>query len=114
MDLQMEINNLFDNLKFFTRSENLAGHPIVIGNITIIPILSISFGAGNGSGSSNQTKSFGAGIGGKISPIALVIIKDENIRVISLKGQHNLQEITDLMPEALSLAQPVDEISMPS
>lgn len=109
MNLQSELEALFDNIRLFSRTENVIGHPLVVGNITIIPILSISFGAGNGAAGSPDANGSGAGAGGKICPIALLILIDENIRLFSLKGQTNLQEITGLIPEILSSTAAPDE-----
>lgn len=55
--MELEENQLIDRV--------VMGPPKTIGNITFIPILSVTFGC---------FKSFGAGFGGSISPIAFVTI----------------------------------------
>lgn len=49
------IDILFEKLEKFLKTETVVGQPIVIGDTTLLPIISISFGAatGAGSGSSN-------------------------------------------------------------
>lgn len=102
MKLSSELEALFDNIKLFSRSESFIGKPIRVENITLIPILSLSFGAGGGAAGSAAANGSGAGAGGKISPVALLVIKDEETRLFSLSGQGNLQEISGLVPEIIS------------
>jgi uncharacterized spore protein YtfJ len=98
MRLTSDLESLFDNIKLFSRSENFIGQPVRIENITLIPILSLSFGAGG----STAAKGSGAGAGGKISPLALLVIKDEDLRLFSLSSQNDLQDISGLLPEIIA------------
>ena len=97
-----DLELLFDKIKVFFKSETIMGKPIEAGNFILIPLLSISFGAGNGSAGSEMAKGAGAGAGGKVTPVAMVVIRDDEIRIFSLDGQNNLQEISTLVPEILS------------
>lgn len=96
------LDALFDKIKVFFKSETVVGKPIEAGAITIIPILSLSFGAGNGAAGGEVAKGSGAGAGGKITPIALVIIQGNEVKLFSINGQNNLQEITEIMPNIVS------------
>jgi uncharacterized spore protein YtfJ len=93
---------LFDKIKVFFKSEIIMGKPIEAGNFILIPLLSISFGAGNGSAGGGTAKGGGAGAGGKVTPVAVVVIKDDEIRLFSLNGENDFQEISELIPEVLS------------
>jgi len=97
-----ELELLFDKIKVFFKSETIMGKPIEAGNFIIIPLLSISFGAGNGSAGGEMAKGAGAGAGGKVAPVALVIIRDDEVRLFSLNGENNFKEISELMPEIIS------------
>jgi uncharacterized spore protein YtfJ len=97
-----ELEILFDKIKVFFKSETIMGKPIEAGNFIIIPLLSISFGAGNGSAGSEIAKGAGAGAGGKVAPVALVIIRDDEVRLFSLTGENNFKEISELVPEIIS------------
>lgn len=97
-----DLEILFDKIKVFFKSETIMGKPIEAGNFIIIPLLSISFGAGNGSAGGEMAKGAGAGAGGKVAPVALVIIREDEVRLFSLTGENNLKEISELMPEIIS------------
>lgn len=98
-----ELELLFDKIKVFFKSETIMGKPIEAGNFILIPLLSISFGAGNGSAGGEIAKGAGAGAGGKVAPVALVIIRDDEIRLFSLNGENSFKEISELMPEIIPL-----------
>ncbi len=101
-----ELELLFDKIKVFFKSETVMGTPIEAGNFIIIPLLSISFGAGNGAAGGEMAKGAGgAGAGGKVAPVALVIIRDDEIRLFSLNGENNFKEISELIPEIISSVQ---------
>ena len=97
-----ELELLFDKIKVFFKSETIMGKPIEAGNFILIPLLSISFGAGNGSAGGEMAKGTGSGAGGKVAPAALVIIRDDEIRLFSLNGENNPAEISELIPEIIS------------
>ena len=93
---------LFDKMKVFFKSATLMGKPIEAGNFILIPLLSISFGAGNGSAGGEMAKGAGTGAGGKVVPVALVAIRDNEIKLFSLNGKNYFEEINALMPEIMS------------
>lgn len=78
IDSSMEL--IFDKLEKFLKTETVVGEPIQIGDITLIPIISVSFGCGGGSGQGKDSKGSdgvggGIGIGAKVSPDAILVIK---------------------------------------
>lgn len=102
MNVISELEVLFDKLKIFFKSETIMGKPIEAGDFILIPLLSVSFGAGNGAAGGEMAKGAGAGAGGKVAPVALVIIRDDEVRLFSFNGENNFQEISELMPEIIS------------
>jgi uncharacterized spore protein YtfJ len=101
MDLNHEMASVFEQLKSLFQTETVVGQPIVIGDITLLPLISISFGTANGSGPSFRSKSntgSGGGAAGKITPIAVVAVKDSEVSVYSLTGKGLLDKLDDLMP----------------
>lgn len=97
-----ELELLFDKIKMFFKSETIMGKPMEAGNFIIIPLLSISFGAGNGAVGGEMAKGAGAGAGGKVAPVALVVIRDDEVRLFSLNEESNFKDISELVPEIMS------------
>ena len=100
--MMSELELLFDKIKVFFKSETIMGKPIEAGNFIIIPLLSISFGAGNGSAGGEMAKGAGAGAGGKVAPVALVVIRNDELRIFSFNGENDFKEISELVPEIMS------------
>ena len=73
-------------------SKTVVGEPTVIGDTTLIPLISVGFTVGAGGGSGTDTKG-GAGGGGigtaghaGIKPAGMVIIDKSGIRIEGIKG----------------------------
>ena len=73
-------------------TKTVVGEPTVIGDTTLIPLISVGFTVGAGGGSGTDTKG-GAGGGGigtgghaGIKPVGMVIIDKSGIRVEGIKG----------------------------
>jgi len=81
-------------------SKTVVGETINVGEVTMIPLLSMGFGFGAGGGSGkcevpssnnghkNEGKGLGAGTGGGggIKPVAMVIIDKSGVRIESIKS----------------------------
>jgi uncharacterized spore protein YtfJ len=84
-------SNLEEIEKVLT-TKTVIGEPTVIGDTTLIPLISVGFtvGAGGGSGSDSKGEAAGGGIGtgghAGIKPVGMVIIDKSGIRVEGIKG----------------------------
>ena len=99
-------NNLLEKLEKFVRTETVVGEPIEIGNVTMIPIVSVSLGIGGGEGTGKDNKgSDGTGTGGgagcKITPNAILVIKDGEFSVFPLTSKGSVERLADMVPEIL-------------
>ena len=98
------IDSLLKGMDSILSSKTVVGNPVTIGDTTIIPLVDISFGvaAGNGNESRNYKKDSSAGgMGGKVSPNAIIVIKDGNTRLLSVKNQDSITKILDMVPEVV-------------
>jgi uncharacterized spore protein YtfJ len=90
------LETLFQKLEKFLKTETVVGQPIVIGETTLVPIVSISFGcatgAGGGTGNDPKTGS-GSGSGSglssaaKITPAAMLVIKNGEVTMLPIKDK---------------------------
>lgn len=101
------IDSIFSNLEKFIKTETVVGQPIVVGDVTLVPIISVSFGcgAGGGNGSDNSNiNSTGAGGGGgaKISPNGIVVIKNGEVSLLPVKSRNNLEALINMVPEIVT------------
>ncbi len=118
MEVKDSLGVLFDKLHNMLRSETVMGEPIVVGNVTIIPVISVSVGAGSGGGEGTDDKgSRGDGLGGigggKVSPVAVIIIKGDEVSVVPTSGKGSLERIVEMVPEIISQFQPKEGAAQP-
>lgn len=105
--IKENIETIVSRLEDLIKTKSIVGEPIISGNVTIIPIMSASFGFGTGGGEGNEPskgcgKGSGAGAGAKINPTALIVIQDGDTKVYSLGQKGTLEKIAELVPEVIS------------
>lgn len=105
MDLQEMLGQVTSKLEQFISTKTVVGEPIVIGNVSIVPLQVASFGFGSGGGEgktpNNTGTGGGAGAGASLRPVALVVVKGDDVKVYGLGRKGILEALTDLIPEAI-------------
>ncbi len=105
-----QINNIMNttmgNLKNFIDINSVVGDPITTPDgTTIIPVIKVNVGFASGGSdfaSSKPKDNFGGGGGGGISitPIAFLVVKDGNVRLLQTsKNVTSADKAVDMMPE---------------
>lgn len=101
------LDSLFGNLEKFLKTETVVGEPIVVGEVTLVPIISVMFGCGTGGGTgkdnngTNGTGS-GGGLGARISPNAILVIKRDEVTMLPIKEKNNLENLLNMVPDIVS------------
>lgn len=97
------VETLLQGMENVINTKTVVGDPVVVGDVTIIPLMDVSFGFGAGSSASgNKNSSNNAGgIGGKMSPSAVLVIKDGAARVVNVKSQDVLSKLVDMIPDLI-------------
>lgn len=98
---------LFNKLEKFLKTETVVGEPIVIGETTLVPIISVMFGCGTGSGGGTDEKGTngtgsGLGLGARVIPNAILVIKKDEVTMLPVKGKNNLGNLVEMVPEIIS------------
>ncbi len=94
---------LFDHLEKMLQAKTVFGDPITVGDITLIPVVDIAFGAASGGGADKGERGEGAGggAGAKISAAAVVVVRDGQVQVMKLKHAAAIDRIIELVPDFL-------------
>ena len=105
------LENTIAKIREMVDVNSVIGKPIVTQDgVTIIPISKVSVGfGGGGSDFANKNPSselpFGGGVGGgvKVSPIAFLIVKDGNVRMLPVASAPNTtpERIVEMIPDLL-------------
>ncbi len=98
-NFESTVSSLFNGMDHFISSKTVVGDAITVGNTIILPLVDVTFGVGAGAASSDKKNNGGGGLGGKISPSAVLVIKDGNIRLVNVKNQDAVTKVLDMIPD---------------
>jgi len=98
------LETLFSHLEKFLKTETVIGEPIAVGETTLIPIITVAFGCGGGGGGGKDEKGndgmgTGVGVGAKISPDAVIVIRQDTVTMLPVKNRSNLEKLVGMVPE---------------
>lgn len=94
-----------EKLRSLVNSQTIIGDPIVSNDITIIPVSKVSFGLATGgsdfpSKADNKMFGGGGGAGVSITPVAFLVVKGENVKLVQVDGDSNtIDKAIGLVPE---------------
>ena len=87
---------------------DVVGEPIVVGDVTIIPISKVSVGFGGGGADNAKAANkdaFGGGMGGgvKVNPVCFLVVKDGNVRMmpVPIPANSTADRILEMVPDTL-------------
>ena len=103
---QGNVETLFKGMDSFVTSKTCVGDPIRIGDTVILPLMDVSFGLLASTKNEKDRRNGGGGMGGKMSPSALLIIKDGATRLVNVRSQDSLTKIIDMAPELIERFSP--------
>jgi uncharacterized spore protein YtfJ len=97
------VSTLFEKLENFLKSKTVVGEAIKIGETTLIPFITVSFGLGAGSGDGTDSKGSkgvggGSGVGAKAAPTAVLVIKGDQIELLPIKKSGGLDKLIEMVP----------------
>ncbi|MBR5508755.1 MAG: sporulation protein [Lachnospiraceae bacterium] len=93
------VSSLFQGMDHFISSKTVVGDAITVGDTILLPLVDVSFGVGAGASSSSNKNNGAGGLGGKISPSAVLVIKDGSIRLVNVKNQDAVTKVLDMVPD---------------
>ncbi len=92
------VGSLFNGLEQVMSTKTVVGEPQIIGDTIIVPLMDVSFGMGAGAFDKEKSDKGAGGIGGKMSPSAVLVIKDGDVRVVNVKDQETILKVIDMVP----------------
>lgn len=103
------VESLFKGMENFITTKTVVGDAINVGDTIILPLIDVSFGVGAGAGYNDNKNSGGGGMGGKMSPSAVLVIKDGVPKLVNIKEQDGLTKILDMVPDFIERFTKKDE-----
>lgn len=93
------VESLFKGMDSFITTKTVVGDAIHIGDTIILPLVDVSFGVGAGAFTGEKKNNGGGGMGGKITPSAILVIQNGTTKLVNVKNQDGLTKILDMVPD---------------
>ncbi|MBR3833237.1 MAG: sporulation protein [Lachnospiraceae bacterium] len=101
-DFNQTVSSLFKGMDTLLTTKTVVGEPTQVGDTIILPLVDVNFGVGAGAFAKDGGKtSAGGGMGGKMSPSAVLVIQNGKAKMISVKGEDTMGKIIDMVPEVV-------------
>lgn len=104
------MDTTMDKLRAMVDADVITGKPIVVGDITLLPVSKVAFGLASG-GSDFPSKSEkelfggGGGAGVTVSPIAFIVISGGNVKMLPVYNElTTVEKAVSMAPEILEKA----------
>ena len=106
------VESLFKGMDNFITTKTVIGDAVRFEDGTIVlPLVDVSFGVAAGAFSDDGAKknNGGGGMGGKIQPSAVLVIKDGTSKLVNVKNQDGITKLLDMVPEFVDKFKKKDE-----
>ena len=100
-DFSTTVGSLFQGMDKFLSTKTVVGDPTTIGDTIILPLVDVSFVVSAGAFSGEQKNNGAGGLGGKMTASAVLVIKDNQIRLVNVKNQDTVTKVLDMVPDLL-------------
>ena len=80
-------------------TKTVVGEPINVGDTILVPLVDVSFGLGAGAGIQDKKDKGAGGVGGKMSPSAILVIQNGKTKLVNIKQQDSVTKILDMVPD---------------
>ncbi len=106
-NIEAIMNVTLENLKAMVDADTIIGTPVVVGNVTLIPVSKVSFGLATGGSDfpskTNPIFGGGGGAGVTVTPVAFISICDSNVRMLQVDADYTtVEKIIDRAPEMIN------------
>lgn len=107
------VESLLKGMDTVLSTKTVVGEATKVGDTIILPLVDVTFGVGAGAGNNTQkgSNSGAGGLGGKMTPSAVLVIKDGAAKLVNIKNQDTVTKVLDMIPEIIDkFAKPKEEV----
>ena len=93
------VESLFKGMDSFITTKTVVGDAIHIGDTIILPLVDVSFGVAAGALTQGKKNNGAGGMGGKITPSAVLVIQNGTTKLVNIKNQDGITKVLDMVPD---------------
>lgn len=98
-NFQGTVEALFKGMDNFITTKTVVGEPVIVSDTVLLPLVDVSFGVAAGAYAEASKNKGGGGMGGKITPSAVLVITKNGTKMINVKNQDTITKVLDMIPE---------------
>lgn len=98
-NFQSTVESLFKGMDSFLTTKTVVGEAIHIDDTIILPLVDVSFGVAAGAFSENAKNNGAGGMGGKVTPSAILVINKNGTKLVNVRNQDAITKILDMVPD---------------
>lgn len=96
------VGSLFNGMDGLLTTKTVVGEPTHIGDTIILPLVDVNFAVAAGAfGNEGNKNSAGGGMGGKMSPTAVLVIQNGYAKMVTVNSGDAVSKIIDMVPEVI-------------
>ena len=97
------VESLLKGMDTVLSTKTVVGEATKIGDTIILPLVDVTFGVGAGAGNNSEKKSASGagGLGGKMTPSAVLVIKNGSTKLVNIKNQDTITKLLDMVPDVM-------------
>lgn len=96
------VESLLKGMGSVMSSHTVVGEATRLSDDTyIIPLVDVTFGVGAGAGGSDKRDTGSGGFGAKMSPSAILVVKDGHTKLVNIKNQDAVTKLLDFVPDIM-------------
>ena len=100
-DFNETVASLFKGMDSFLSAKTVVGAAVHVNDTIILPLVDVSFGVGAGAFAGDKKNNAGGGMGGKMSPSAVLVIQNGATKLVNIKNQDTVTKILDMVPDVV-------------
>ena len=101
-NFQGTVESLFKGMDNFITTKTVVGDAITVGDTIILPLVDVMFGVAASAKSEEKKHNGGGGMGGKISPSAVLVIQNGSTKLVNVKNQDSVTKLLDMVPDLVN------------
>ena len=98
---QNVVRSMLDGAGGVISSRTVMGDPVQVGDTILIPLSDVTIGCAAGSNNASKKDAGMGGFSAKLSPTAVLIIKDGLTKVVNIKNQDAVTKLMDMVPDVV-------------
>ena len=93
------IESLMKGMNAVLSTKTVVGEATQVGDTIILPLVDVTFGVGAGASAADKKNGGGGGFSAKMSPSAVLVIKNGTTKLVNIKNQDTVTKVIDMIPD---------------